>query len=164
MKQRINKGFTLVELLFVMAIISILATFAITHLGDSTKLAAVTAMKHDMKMIITKQYQILSKTGHFMISKGYGDSKGKIGTLWGNPATGFTPGESLVLSKDVGVWTWEYSESPRVLVVLVRHRKISPTEGFLWYKTDLSGGIPDNLVLSSTYTGVKLGSDPFPGE
>jgi len=44
-----KKGFTLVELLFVMAIISILAGFAIAKLNDSTRVATINSMKLDLR-------------------------------------------------------------------------------------------------------------------
>jgi len=49
-----KKGFTLVELLFVMAIISILAGFAIANLNDSTRVASITSMKADIRNIVNK--------------------------------------------------------------------------------------------------------------
>jgi len=55
MKSTIKKGFTLVELLFVMAIISILAGFAIANLNDSTKVATVNSMKSDARGAIIAQ-------------------------------------------------------------------------------------------------------------
>jgi len=63
MKQLNKKGFTLVELLFVMAIISILAGFAIANLNDSTRVATVTSMKSDVKNAITQIEQEYAATG-----------------------------------------------------------------------------------------------------
>jgi len=66
MKQTIKKGFTLVELLFVMAIISILAGFAIANLNDSTEVAILTSMKSDARNAILAQQQFISKTGNYV--------------------------------------------------------------------------------------------------
>lgn len=55
MKKMIKKGFTLVELLFVMAIIAILAGFAIANLKDSTRVATINSMKNDAKNAIAQQ-------------------------------------------------------------------------------------------------------------
>jgi len=52
-----RKAFTLVELLFVMAIISILAGFAISKLNDSTRAAKITAMKNDIKLASISIFQ-----------------------------------------------------------------------------------------------------------
>ncbi|MCK9372443.1 MAG: type II secretion system GspH family protein [Sulfuricurvum sp.] len=53
--KNVKKGFTLVELLFVMAIIAILAGFAIANLKDSTRVATENSMKNDAKNAITQQ-------------------------------------------------------------------------------------------------------------
>lgn len=53
--KNVKKGFTLVELLFVMAIIAILAGFAIANLKDSTKVATEKSMQNDAKNAITIQ-------------------------------------------------------------------------------------------------------------
>jgi len=58
MKRTIKKAFTLVELLFVMAIISILAGFAIANLNDSTRIALIASMKQDARTAINIQNQI----------------------------------------------------------------------------------------------------------
>jgi len=63
MKQTIKKGFTLVELLFVMAIISILAGFAIANLNDSTRVAVITSMKNDARANITNHRIAYNKSG-----------------------------------------------------------------------------------------------------
>ena len=52
MKSTLRQGFTLVELLFVMAIIAILAGFAIANLKDSSKTATVNSMKNDARNAI----------------------------------------------------------------------------------------------------------------
>ena len=51
-KNTMRKGFTLVELLFVMAIIAILAGFAIANLKDSSKVATVNSIKNDVRNAI----------------------------------------------------------------------------------------------------------------
>lgn len=55
MKNSIKKGFTLVELLFVMAIVAILAGFAIANLKDSTTVATVNSIKNDVKNAVSQQ-------------------------------------------------------------------------------------------------------------
>jgi len=65
MKQTIKKGFTLVELLFVMAIISILAGFAIANLNDSTRVATVNSMKSDLRGAIIAQQTDFANSGTY---------------------------------------------------------------------------------------------------
>jgi len=55
LKTGMKKGFTLVELLFVMAIIAILAGFAIANLQDSTTTALTTSMKNDARNAIAAE-------------------------------------------------------------------------------------------------------------
>jgi len=79
MKQTIKKGFTLVELLFVMAIISILAGFAIANLNDSTKVATLNSMKSDARNAMSAEQLLFSSTHSYQTlscTEGVDDNNG----------------------------------------------------------------------------------------
>ena len=50
-----NRGFTLIELLIVVVIIGILATIGITNFGNSKERALVTAMKTDLRNLVSAE-------------------------------------------------------------------------------------------------------------
>ena len=80
MKQTLRKGFTLVELLFVMAIIAILAGFAIANLKDSSKTATVNSMKNDARnAIAVEQTYFAEYQGYDSVSceEGTDDTNGQ---------------------------------------------------------------------------------------
>ena len=55
-------GFSLVEMLVVLGVISILATVATVTLGSSTEKAYVTAMQSDLRMVSTAQEAYIERT------------------------------------------------------------------------------------------------------
>lgn len=73
-----RKGFTLVELLFVMAIIAILAGFAIANLKDSSKTAAINAMKNDARNAIAAQQAYFAENQTYDSANGAGDENGVL--------------------------------------------------------------------------------------
>lgn len=75
---KLRKGFTLVELLFVMAIIAILAGFAIANLKDSSKTAAISAMKNDARTAIAIQQTYFAENQAYDNADGAGDANGVL--------------------------------------------------------------------------------------
>jgi prepilin-type N-terminal cleavage/methylation domain-containing protein len=98
MKNTKKKGFTLVELLFVMAIISILAGFAIANLKDSTKVATENSMKNDIKNAIAQQQTYFSANQAYDEVSGYFEDSTN-GVLEGDSGTKFT------ISKGNGIYS-----------------------------------------------------------
>jgi len=101
MKSTMKKGFTLVELLFVMAIISILAGFAIANLNDSTKVATVNSMKSDARgAIIAQQTEFANAQAYAAISCGETgtDTKNNGLCTTGNVRTAFSKGNTITVT------------------------------------------------------------------
>ena len=79
-KKGMRKGFTLVELLFVMAIIAILAGIAFANLSGSTKAAKVTALKSDARSAIAAEQAYYADNQSFSAvdADSVGDANGKL--------------------------------------------------------------------------------------
>ena len=73
-----KKGFTLVELLFVMAIISILAGIGISQMSGSTDAAMKVAMKSDVRSAITAA-QIEFSNNQSYVASSYTSTNDAIG-------------------------------------------------------------------------------------
>ena len=83
-------GFTLVELLIVVAIIGLLATIAIPKFSSSREKALVTAMKTDLRNLLTQQEGRMADSGSYATSFPT--------TIW-SPSTGVT-GPTITLTTD----------------------------------------------------------------
>jgi prepilin-type N-terminal cleavage/methylation domain-containing protein len=97
-----KKGFTLVELLFVMAIISILAGFAIANLKNSTKVATENSVKNDLKNAISLQNTYFAANQTYETVSGTADAQGLV---IGDNGTKFTISKNNTISsydKDCG--------------------------------------------------------------
>lgn len=64
--QRTRKGFTLIELLIVVVIIGILAAIAIPKFADTKRKAYVTAMKSDLKNMVTSAEAYFSDNNSYV--------------------------------------------------------------------------------------------------
>ena len=62
---RIRKGFTLIELLIVVVIIGILAAIAIPKFANTKTKAYQTAMKSDLRNLVTAEEAFFSDSGHY---------------------------------------------------------------------------------------------------
>lgn len=87
--QRTRKGFTLIELLIVVVIIGILAAIAIPKFADTKKKAYVTAMKSDLKNMVSSAEAFFSDNDTYA---GYTAPTGSAGvtiTMTAQTATGW---------------------------------------------------------------------------
>jgi len=96
MRNKKRQGFTLVELLFVMAVISIMAGFAIAKINNSTKAATLTSMKNDARNMQNSFTQYLSNKDNPSLrmqhcNEGIQDNNGQCD---------HTPGLKVRVSKD----------------------------------------------------------------
>ena len=80
MKSTLRQGFTLVELLFVMAIIAILAGFAIANLKNSSKTATINSMKNDARNAIAVEQTYFAENQAYQVADSNTDgvTNGKI--------------------------------------------------------------------------------------
>ena len=60
-----RKGFTLIELLIVVVIIGILAAIAIPKFANTKSKAYVTAMKSDLRNLVTAEEAFFSDSSHY---------------------------------------------------------------------------------------------------
>lgn len=103
-----KKGFTLIEILFALAIIGLLAGFAITKLKPATDKALLESMKNDAKNAILVQQILYSDIQAFDDAEGFAyfdSASGKgndKGILYGQNGTEF------YLSKDNYLFTESY--------------------------------------------------------
>ena len=108
MKNTLRKGFTLVELLFVMAIIAILAGFAIANLKDSSKVATVNSIKNDVRNAIAVEQTYFAENQAYDTASGSGTN----GNLTGDKGARFSisKGNTLdITTEDCGDGTLGYS-------------------------------------------------------
>jgi prepilin-type N-terminal cleavage/methylation domain-containing protein len=62
---KLRKGFTLIELLIVVVIIGILAAIAIPKFANTKQKAYVTAMKSDLRNLVTAEEAFFSDSAHY---------------------------------------------------------------------------------------------------
>ena len=87
--QRTRKGFTLIELLIVVVIIGILAAIAIPKFADTKRKAYVTAMKSDLKNMVTAAEAHFSEGNTYVGFTAPTGSSGVVLTLGTLTATGW---------------------------------------------------------------------------
>src|SRR2546423_14393762 len=76
-----RKGFTLIELLIVVVIIGILAAIAIPKFANTKGKAYVTAMKSDLRNLVSGEEAFFSDSSHYTSSLTSIDFKQSTGTI-----------------------------------------------------------------------------------
>jgi prepilin-type N-terminal cleavage/methylation domain-containing protein len=89
-QNRTRKGFTLIELLIVVVIIGILAAIAIPKFADTKRKAYVTAMKSDLKNMVTAAESHFSDGNTYVGFTAPTGSSGVSLTITAATATGWT--------------------------------------------------------------------------
>jgi prepilin-type N-terminal cleavage/methylation domain-containing protein len=64
---KLRKGFTLIELLIVVVIIGILAAIAIPKFANTKSKAYITAMKSDLRNLVTAEEAFFSDSSHYTV-------------------------------------------------------------------------------------------------
>ena len=104
---RIRKGFTLIELLIVVVIIGILAAIAIPKFANTKTKAYQTAMKSDLRNLVTAEEAFFSDSGYYrqysQVSAALGDT-----FLHFKPSTGVS---TPTVSVYPGSWYAEVTHS-----------------------------------------------------
>lgn len=107
--KRTRKGFTLIELLIVVVIIGILAAIAIPKFNDTKKKAYVTAMKSDLKNMVSAAEAKFSEDNSYANITAPTGSAGVTITLGAHDATGWsasaTHANATGSSCEIGVGT-----------------------------------------------------------
>jgi prepilin-type N-terminal cleavage/methylation domain-containing protein len=96
---RTRAGFTLIELLVVLVIIGILAAIAIPKFGNTKAKAYQTAMKSDLRNLVSSEEAIFADSGHYKVYSPDGN-RGDT-TMHFRPSTGVTDPTILVYP---GAW------------------------------------------------------------
>ena len=97
---RIRKGFTLIELLIVVVIIGILAAIAIPKFANTKTKAYQTAMKSDLRNLVTAEEAFFSDSGRYRVFLVSGASLGDT-FLHFRPSTGVS---DPVIVSGAGSW------------------------------------------------------------
>jgi len=106
---RIRKGFTLIELLIVVVIIGILAAIAIPKFANTKTKAYQTAMKSDLRNLVTAEEAFFSDSGHYKPYTNMGTSGDTL--LHFKPSTGVS---DPAITTSAGAWyaTVSHSQIP----------------------------------------------------
>jgi prepilin-type N-terminal cleavage/methylation domain-containing protein len=91
---RNRKGFTLIELLIVVVIIGILAAIAIPKFANTKSKAYVTAMKSDLRNLVTAEEAFFSDSTYYttatvLVTKNSFKSSSGVGTPTVSPGAGY---------------------------------------------------------------------------
>ena len=106
---RMRKGFTLIELLIVVVIIGILAAIAIPKFANTKTKAYQTAMKSDLRNLVTAEEAFFSDSGHYKPYASMGTQGDTL--LHFKPSTGVSA-PSIVTSAGAWYATVSHSQIP----------------------------------------------------
>lgn len=110
------RGFTLVEIIIVVAIIGLLATIAIPKFSGSRDKALVTAMKSDLRNLLTHQEGRMADSGTYATSF--------PATIW-SPSTGVT-GPTITLTADGWTASVGHVSTTRTCAIFVGTTALAP--------------------------------------
>jgi prepilin-type N-terminal cleavage/methylation domain-containing protein len=116
MTRRAAAGFTLVEIIIVVAIIGLLATIAIPKFTSSRDKALVTAMKSDLRNLLTQQEGRMADSGSYATSF--------PATIW-SPSTGVT-GPTITLTADGWTASVGHQSTARTCAIFVGSTSLAP--------------------------------------
>lgn len=137
LKSKIRKGFTLVELIVVMVIISVLGVIVFSKIGNSTDEAKVTAIAQTIESY-NRSINIYNTR-----EKDYLDMKSKISS--------FDDGDQDILDEMVeygliGKFPKEKFNSPNDLVIEIREAKIDGYKRFIYLYVDTTDSIDKEYI------------------
>lgn len=116
MIHRARAGFTVVELIIVVAIIGLLATIIIPKFSSSREKALIAAMKSDLRNLVTVQESWLADSGSYVTSF--------PPTIW-SPSTGVT-GPTINLTPTGWTASVGHTSSTKTCVIFVGSTSLAP--------------------------------------
>jgi prepilin-type N-terminal cleavage/methylation domain-containing protein len=116
MIRRAPAGFTIVEMLIVVVILGLLATIVIPRFGSSREKAMITAMKSDLRNLVTQQEARMADSGSYATVFPL--------TVW-RPTTGVT-GPTIEVTSDGWTAIVGHISTTKTCVIYVGTTSIAP--------------------------------------